>query len=345
MSFFAKIFVDDQEREVLNSDYIFHKTKDLYGQPDSQALGGQLDIALESTDHDHLWYDWMLSDNVRKKGHIRFYNRDSLSKLYDFEFWDCYCTGLHESFRSTGTIPMTLQLSLSPGIFRIRDYVFEKSWKISEPFSKNRVVTGRNEEEREPVEPRITGAFVNTTTLSPDNKCKNCASIHALGKNFLPARGFHNGIEIQFTIADWPSDDVDNPYRLSIKRQIVSRRVAYEYENAAFNEDSAYLNDGPNPINVQLTPVNGKIYSIDGPGFEHHAIARLDASIIVVKQIGNFIETATLTCPGKKPSDFSIQWHTKLKIKRDQKGIFQYDMGEIGSEHIEISKFSPQRTK
>ncbi len=161
MSFLAKIFVDDQERAVLNADYLFYKTKDLYGQPTSQALGGQLDVALESTDHDHPWYDWMLSHDLRKKGHISFYNRDGLSKLFDFEFWDCYCTGLHESFRSTGTTPMTLQLSLSPGIYRIRDYVFEKSWKISEPFSKNKAVTKQSDEEREPGEPRITGIQVS----------------------------------------------------------------------------------------------------------------------------------------------------------------------------------------
>ena len=56
---------------------------------------------------------------------------------------------------------MTLQLSLSPGIYRIRDYVFEKSWKISEPFSKNKAVTKQSDEEREPGEPRITGIQVS----------------------------------------------------------------------------------------------------------------------------------------------------------------------------------------
>jgi len=343
MSFLAKVFVDDQEREILNADYLFYKTKDLYGQPTSQALGGQLDIALESTDHDLPWYDWMLSHDLRKKGHIRFYNRDGLSKLFDFEFWDCYCMGLHESYRSTGTTPMTLQLSLSPGIYRIRDYRFEKSWRISEPFSENKVVRQRSGEEREPLEPQITGAFVNTSFLSRDNKCENCATINALGKNFLPERGFHNGVEIQFTIADWPRNDKDNPYSLSIKRKIISRRIVYEYENVTVNDDSANQPDGPNPINLQLTPVNGKIYSIDGPGFEHAAIARLDASIIVAKQIGNFIETATLTRPGKEPFEYPVKWHTKLKIKRDQSGIFQYDMGEIGSGHVEIAKFSPRQ--
>ena len=33
MSFLARLFVDDQARDILNADYLFHKTKDLLGQP------------------------------------------------------------------------------------------------------------------------------------------------------------------------------------------------------------------------------------------------------------------------------------------------------------------------
>lgn len=148
MSFLAKIFVDDEERNILNADYLFYQYKDLTGLPYSGAQGGQLDIELESTSNDRLWYDWMLSYALMKKGYIRFYNRDGMSKFFDIEFWDCYCTDLKETFRSVGTQPMKMGISLSAGIYRIRGLVFEKSWKVSDPFSKTESTESKEKEKR-----------------------------------------------------------------------------------------------------------------------------------------------------------------------------------------------------
>jgi hypothetical protein len=328
MSFLAKIFVDDQERAVLNADYLFYKTKDLYGQPTSQALGGQLDVALESTDHDLPWYDWMLSHDLRKKGHIRFYNRDGLSKLFDFEFWDCYCTGLHESFRSTGNMPMTLQLSLSPGIYRIRDYVFEKSWRISEPFSKNKAVR-QDEGEQNPAKPRITGAFVNTVKVSADNKCENRHWLDKLGTRVCTDKGNFNAIEIQFDI----EGELGTEYSITIERTVTYRKKSQKMENRVESDIRGPFNDPIKPENKQLKPVNGKVFSIDAPGFYHQIASDPRLShILGIKIEANFLELARImNSKGGEVDSKGVEWHSFIKIARESASHnFTYIDGKIG---------------
>ncbi|HEY5746319.1 MAG TPA: type VI secretion system tube protein TssD [Chryseolinea sp.] len=325
MSFLARLFVDDQARDILNADYLFHKTKDLLGQPQSQALGGQLDITLESTGQDALWYDWMLSAYHMKKGYIRFYNRDGLSKLFDFEFWDCFCTGLHETFRSTGATPMTLQLSLSPGIFRIRDLVYEKPWKVSDPFSEGKPVVLNSDEEMEAVEPRITGAFVNTQVLSVDNQCENCVYLRSgLGRNCRPDIGYYNGVEIQFYIAG----------RLEGYKVEVTRTLSFcDYVNGKIVTKSD-VSDGPDKKNMAITD---KIYSIDMPGYNTSAV-NVTSGVLSLAMIGNFVEMAIINGKnGAIISEHSVKWHTKIEIRRSSPdGIFKYTEGSIGKGHVEF---------
>ena len=128
MGSLAKIFIENEERNILNSDFLYHQATDNNGNLRANVKGGLFTVQIESTPNDEPFYYWMSSPFLMKKGYIRFYKPDGIGKLFDFEFWDCYCVKLIESFRALGPDPdpMNLTLTLSPGIHRIRGIVYEE---------------------------------------------------------------------------------------------------------------------------------------------------------------------------------------------------------------------------
>ncbi len=94
-------------------------------------MGGLFTVAIEtgtSTDLLRL----MLSPDAMCKGYIRFYKRDAISKLMDYEFFDTYIISHRTEFTCDGSKPLTDTLVFSPGILRIGDMVFEKHCKVTD---------------------------------------------------------------------------------------------------------------------------------------------------------------------------------------------------------------------
>ncbi|WP_405266788.1 type VI secretion system tube protein TssD [Cellulophaga sp. Ld12] len=141
MAFLAKLFINGEQRNVLNGNYVYHQLLDARGKPKAKVEGGQLNFVVESTGDDALFHLWMLDDYQMYDGYIRFFKRDGLSKLFDFEFANCYCVGLREQFSATGHDPLKMELTITPGIQRVRDVIFEKVWNPSNPFAEAPVVS------------------------------------------------------------------------------------------------------------------------------------------------------------------------------------------------------------
>lgn len=148
MAFLAKLFINGEQRNVLNGNYVYHQLLDARGKPKAKVEGGQLNFVVESTGDDSLFHLWMLDDYQMYDGYIRFFKRDGLSKLFDFEFANCYCVGLREQFSATGHDPLKMELTITPGIQRVRDVIFEKVWNPSNPFAEAPVI-------KEDLEPKI----------------------------------------------------------------------------------------------------------------------------------------------------------------------------------------------
>ncbi len=128
MSFLAKLFLDNTERQILNADILVRQTTDWLGRPDSMPQGGLINVKIAST-YETMFWEWMVSPTMMKEGYIRFYKHDGMSKLFDLEFWDCYCVDYYEFFDDSSNEPLELNLTFSPGIIRIKNVVFEKNWK------------------------------------------------------------------------------------------------------------------------------------------------------------------------------------------------------------------------
>ena len=170
MAFQAKLFVNGEERNVLDSVFLYKQLIDSNGRPKTSVQGGQIHFVLESTKNDELFYDWMFSNNTMYKGYIRFYKRDGLSKLFDFEFANCHCVYLEEKFNAEGNDPLKMELTLSPGIQRVRGQIFEKLWNPSNPFTNAAPITERETKK----DPEMLESYYEDKKGNriPDNKIK-----------------------------------------------------------------------------------------------------------------------------------------------------------------------------
>ncbi|MBQ4819639.1 type VI secretion system tube protein TssD [Aquimarina sp. MMG016] len=158
MAFQAKLFINGEERNVLDSTFLYKQLIDINGRPKTNVQGGQIHFVIESTKNDELFYDWMFTDQQTYRGHIRFYHRDGFRKLFDYEFANCYCVLLEEKFSAQGNAPLKMHLTLSPGIQRVRDQIFEKAWNPNNPFVAAAPVTEREEKEPE----IVSAAFIDS---------------------------------------------------------------------------------------------------------------------------------------------------------------------------------------
>ncbi|WP_108804424.1 type VI secretion system tube protein TssD [Aquimarina sp. Aq107] len=154
MAFQAKLFINDEERNVIDSTFLYQQLMDSNGRPKTTIQDGKINVLIESTKNDELFYDWMFSTHTTYNGYVRFFKRDGFSKLFDFEFANCHCVHLEEKFNAEGNSPLKMELVLSPGIQRVRGQIFEKNWNPSNPFTNATPIT-----EREEKEPKIIEAY------------------------------------------------------------------------------------------------------------------------------------------------------------------------------------------
>jgi len=181
MAFQAKLFINDEERNVLNSAFLYQQLVDSNGRPKSSIQGGNINLMVASTKNDELFYDWMFSTHIMNNGYVRFYKRDGYSKLFDFEFGNCHCIHLEEKFNAVSNDPLKIELILSPGIQRVRGVLFEKNWNPSNPFDNATPITERAEEDK----PEIVDFYIETNGEDSNTKYKvgDTISVVIISKN------------------------------------------------------------------------------------------------------------------------------------------------------------------
>ncbi len=129
MSFLAKLFIDDQEFNLLDCEYSFIQNTDLNGKPSAKPKGGKLNLSIESSGS-HDFFDWMITPTAIKSGKVVFYRRESEAKMKELVFNDAYCIYFKEVFNSTGEDPMTISLELSAKELRMGQTNYENAWSL-----------------------------------------------------------------------------------------------------------------------------------------------------------------------------------------------------------------------
>lgn len=136
MSISARLFVEDQEYNILEFDLKFNQEVDFMGNPISNFKGGYWDIKLE-TIKSPLLLQWMLDSSSMKKVKIVIPSRFGTSKSRNIELLDTYCISNNKAFNSTNTEPLITSITLSPAsMIENGEVVFSKSWRVTDPTPK-----------------------------------------------------------------------------------------------------------------------------------------------------------------------------------------------------------------
>lgn len=146
MSFKAKLYIEGEERNLLDAELVYSQIADYNGRPTQVPVGKPLQLAFESTRNDELFYNYMFHPDRMCKGYIRFFKRDGLQKDFDIEFANAHVINLYERYTATGETPMFMHLTISYGISRVRGTIHEKRWNPSNPFVNEETAIQEEEE-------------------------------------------------------------------------------------------------------------------------------------------------------------------------------------------------------
>ena len=100
-------------------------------QPEAIPNGGLFDVTVEADGTTEL-LGLAISPDTMCEGIIRFYRRDGMSKLVDYEFYDTYVVHYRRHFRAFTGEPASDHFTFSPGILKIGEVVFQKWWKVTD---------------------------------------------------------------------------------------------------------------------------------------------------------------------------------------------------------------------
>ncbi|GHC50178.1 type VI secretion system tube protein TssD [Ulvibacter litoralis] len=156
MSFKATLFINNEERTILDAGVLFKYLSDNSGQVTSRLLAKPLSFTIESTRFDTFFYDQIISPTSLCEGEIIFYKRDGFSTLFKIEFANAHITHLSEHFTSEGIDPMKLNLEISWGIIRMKGLVYEQPWNPYNPFVAQVAPTELPKEEKKVTKYYIT---------------------------------------------------------------------------------------------------------------------------------------------------------------------------------------------
>ncbi|WP_054851805.1 type VI secretion system tube protein TssD [Olleya sp. ITB9] len=148
MSFLAKLFIDNQVRNILNVNQVYSKLADINGRPVSRTMGHKLEFAIESTSDDTFFYESMFSATSKCQGEIVFYKRDGISTMFKMEFANAQILDLQESFNASNNLPLHMNIAIGWGIMKMRGVIHQEPWNPNNPFVEIEPTT-RQEEEKE----------------------------------------------------------------------------------------------------------------------------------------------------------------------------------------------------
>ncbi|QCW98843.1 hypothetical protein FGM00_01425 [Aggregatimonas sangjinii] len=132
MSFLAKLFINRRVINVLDTNIRFYQqvNPDNF-KPAALPMGGVFNLTIEADGNTDL-LGLALSPDTMCEGYIRFYKRDGMTRMRDYEFFDTHIVSYQRNFEGYYGKVTTDHYVLSPGILRIGDMVLEKWWKVSD---------------------------------------------------------------------------------------------------------------------------------------------------------------------------------------------------------------------
>ncbi len=127
MSFQAKLFVGDQEFNVLTAEYTLSRAVDAHNRPNGRIRGGIIDVTIESgNEYDLL--NWIVRNETRD-GRLEFARRDTAGSAQRIvSFTHAFCIYMRDLFVSDGSIPMITKITISAHTLDIENNIVQNTW-------------------------------------------------------------------------------------------------------------------------------------------------------------------------------------------------------------------------
>ncbi|HTN45476.1 MAG TPA: type VI secretion system tube protein TssD [Flavipsychrobacter sp.] len=126
MSFQARLVLGSNEYNVLECDFDVHQPVGRHNLPNHHTEVGLINLVVESGSSNEL-LDWGLS-TMTKNGSVVFYRRDAVAPLKTLEFEQAFCIKYRELFNHEGSIPMRIQMTISPFVIRMQGVGLSQPW-------------------------------------------------------------------------------------------------------------------------------------------------------------------------------------------------------------------------
>lgn len=134
MSFKSELFLFNKTYNILSFNVNLEQPHDGSGYPNSRVIGGKIHFTVETQRDMTDFLQVAISNNQTVAGYIRVYKRDGFQKFFDYEFANAYITYFKEQINTVDTSPVTTTVTVSAGIFRRNEAVFENYWNPNNPF-------------------------------------------------------------------------------------------------------------------------------------------------------------------------------------------------------------------
>lgn len=129
MSFLAKLIIDGDQYNVLESVYSMHQPTDEIGKPIGRPKGGKISLTIESNGTTDLFH-WMKESSEIKDGSIVFFKRNAMAQQMVLEFKKGFCVDYVERFIADTKDPMKISIVISAQSIKVGNIDFKNLWGV-----------------------------------------------------------------------------------------------------------------------------------------------------------------------------------------------------------------------
>lgn len=120
----AVLTIDRFKYNILRFDYGFKRQIDVFGQPNTGVMGGEIHVVIESTECTDILEQMALKRLPPLRGSIKVYSIFDYHCTKHIEFETAYITRYFEKMTPEGKEPMTIELTISPTRLDVNKKVF-----------------------------------------------------------------------------------------------------------------------------------------------------------------------------------------------------------------------------
>lgn len=128
MAFKATLKIGSKEYDVISASYAFNRDIDVKGRPASRVYGGNISIAVESTEDTSIIESMLNNKHKPFDGTLTYFKDDEDAKLKELSFEKSYIIAFSESFSTGNSQGMLAQFTITAEKIKIGSAEHDSEW-------------------------------------------------------------------------------------------------------------------------------------------------------------------------------------------------------------------------